>query len=79
MKSHQKTGVPNEPFSQAARHTGMKTLVLIIHLTALATLFATFGQPTAQEAPAGVRRAIETVAKAGPVKSQIFKIAIVAR
>ncbi|MEZ5810709.1 MAG: hypothetical protein R3D45_04765 [Rhizobiaceae bacterium] len=47
----------------------MKRTGLVIHLIALATLFATLGQPYAAEKPAGVRRAIETVAKSGKAVS----------
>ncbi len=41
----------------------MKHVALIIHLAALTTVFATFGQPSAETKPAGIRRAVETVAK----------------
>lgn len=55
---------------------GMKRTALIIHLIALATLFATLGQPYAAEKPAGVRRAIETVAKSGKATSAHLAIMI---
>ena len=46
----------------------MKHSALIIHLLALAVLFATLSQPYALEKPAGVRRAVETVAKKGRIQ-----------
>lgn len=41
----------------------MRHATFIIHLAALATLFVTLGQPFAEDKPAGVRRAVETIAK----------------
>lgn len=41
----------------------MKHAALIIHLTAVSVLFVTLGQPASEPKPAGVRRAVETIAK----------------
>ncbi|MEX0344866.1 MAG: hypothetical protein AB3N20_08090 [Rhizobiaceae bacterium] len=61
----------DEPFGGRARQMVMKRFALIIHLAALTVLFTTLAQPWAAEKPAGVRRAIETVAKRESVRPAI--------
>ncbi len=51
-----------EPWGKCGRHMVMKRSALIVHLATLVVLFTTLAQPYAVEKPAGVRRAIETVA-----------------
>jgi len=52
-----------EPLVLPARHMPMRHAATPIHLAALAILFATLGQPSDQPKPAGIRRAVETMAK----------------